>query len=495
MSIVRHKQELQNYSVYDTTVTRGRSAQGETVVLGKPGLLQQENYTPPAEIQQKKYYIFGTNNITLNYNGTDIWRIPSGQIGFDKSQIIKFNVINYNTERQYTIFTKTGLLQLTLFSQRILVNKQNSSWYNWNDEKTKCFINHNLNGYIDFMVRYCCKQEVYLHNKVIDNNTLEIQIGDFFNKDLVQVLKSFKVTELAQMQLNKLINFDLYELSADSTIRIYSETDQDIIHQYSEISNNLKLQTEINYTDIEISKFTFQKDKIYVIYAITKEQFRNDYFELVIWKVDKSNQSTKQNVFSFYKYEASQCQWQHFDNDQEYDLQIPYRFTFLGYTKTHDLKMPKTDITGQDFLEGQQSFADTKTVSNQMSITKQFLYTLQDKKLKVLTPDLFVQDQANFILVYSSCWSQTYYCDMDINNISYQTWTTAKNMYNEDVNILTLKHNLNGIVKINVRNVRSDLYETYIIDQNTIQIVFMKHYKYNKTNFFVDLYTIWKVNS
>jgi hypothetical protein len=40
MSIVRHKQELQNYSVYDTTVTRGRSAQGETVVLGNPGLLQ-----------------------------------------------------------------------------------------------------------------------------------------------------------------------------------------------------------------------------------------------------------------------------------------------------------------------------------------------------------------------------------------------------------------------------------------------------------------------
>jgi hypothetical protein len=53
---------------------------------------------------------------------------------------------------------------------------------------------------------------------------------------------------------------------------------------------------------------------------------------------------------------------------------------------------------------------------------------------------------------------------MNINNISYQKWTTAKNMYNEDVNILTLKHHLNGIVKINVRNVRSDLYETYIID-------------------------------
>ena len=105
------------------------------------------------------------------------------------------------------------------------------------------------------------------------------------------------------------------------------------------------------------------------------------------------------------------------------------------------------------------------------------------------------KDQANFILVYSSCWSQTYYCDMNNNNISYQSWSTAKNMYNEYVNILTLKHNLNGIVKINVRNIRSDLYETYIIDQNTIQIVFMKHYKYNKTNFFVDLYTIWKVNS
>jgi hypothetical protein len=81
---------------------------------------------------------------------------------------------------------------------------------------------------------------------------------------------------------------------------------------------------------------------------------------------------------------------------------------------------------------------------------------------------------------------------MSNSSITYQTWTTEKNIYNEEVNILTLKHTLNGIVKINVRDVREDMYETYILDENTIQIIFLKHYKQNKTIFYVDLYTIWK---
>jgi hypothetical protein len=57
---------------------------------------------------------------------------------------------------------------------------------------------------------------------------------------------------------------------------------------------------------------------------------------------------------------------------------------------------------------------------------------------------------------------------------------------------LTLKHKLKGIVKVHIRDIRSDLYDTYILNASTIQIIFMKHYKYNKCEFFVDLYTIWK---
>lgn len=491
MSIIRHKKELQNYSVYDSTSLRVRMQQPE-VKLGKPGLLQEQIYTPPNEKQVKKHYIYGTNNILLNYNGTQIWRIPENDIDFQNSQTIKFNIIQDNNQKQFSQFYYTGLLELMLFSQRIFISKKQSSWYTWNIDYTECVINHKLDGYIDFIARYCEKEQVYLHNKVIDNNNLLINVGDFFNKDLIQVLKAFTITSDASLTLNKLINFDLYKLSKNSIINVYKLTDNNTEKQYQELEDNLELVVSIPFNNINKTIVDFIANETYRIYAITEQNNREDYFEVIIWKLDKPKDVTKQNVFSFKKYNASECQWLTFNNDQQYDLQIPYRFIFLGYVKQHDLKMPLTDATGEQFLNNQQSFADTKTLTNEYCITKQFLYTIEEKKLKVLTPNLYTVDEANFIIVYSNCWAQTYYCNMSNSSITYQTWTTEKNIYNEEVNILTLKHTLNGIVKINVRDVREDMYETYILDENTIQIIFLKHYKQNKTIFYVDLYTIWK---
>jgi hypothetical protein len=54
---------------------------------------------------------------------------------------------------------------------------------------------------------------------------LLINVGDFFNKDLIQVLKAFTITSDASLTLNKLINFDLYKLSKNSIINVYKLTD------------------------------------------------------------------------------------------------------------------------------------------------------------------------------------------------------------------------------------------------------------------------------
>ena len=496
---MKHKNELQKYSVYDITVNRATPTTANSVIgggmNGKPGLLQQIVYTPENQLQNIDTYIYGINNIKLNYNGQSIWRIPSQQQGGSTSQTIIFTTTTNPNKAQYTLFTYTGILQLTLFSQRIMISRQDSSWYTWNQNKTKCLITHNLDGYIDFITRYQGKQQIYVSNTVIDNNTLELNFGNFFNGNLVQLLKYFKVTQQNQIMLSLLIDFSLYNFTENTIIGIYRNSDNNDDQQSNNIEGieaNSILQISGLVEDIKNYSFTYNPNQYYKIYAITPEEYRKDYIQLVVWKLDQSKDRLKENVFTYQKYAASSCIWQRYDNDQGYDLQIPYRFTFLGYTKKHNLSLRKTDSTGQIFLQKDYSWADTKTVTTIYEITKQFTYGLENKTMKVLTPNLNEAAECEFILIYSSCWAESYFCNLMDPNVGSGRWSTRKNMYNQQVQVLTLKHKLNGIVKIHIRDIRQDLYDTYILDNQTIQIVFMKHYKYNKYQFFVDLYTIWK---
>lgn len=488
---MKHKQELQQYSVYN--VTTNRIAQGKnTMFIGQPGVLEQVAYTPEAQSAAIKSYIYGTNDISLNYDGTNITRKQPDQLDGEKSQTIKFSITTDNNKQEYTIFTYTGIIQLTLFSQRILINRDQSSWYAWNNDKTKCQVMHNLNGYVDFITRYNCKEEIYISNTVTNSNTLVLHFGDFFKGDLVNLLKYFKVTESTPIALSSLVDFTLYNFSKDTIISIYRDSDTDQPSNIPGIQSGSIFQMSGKVADMKKSTFTYQKEQYYKLYAITPEQSRNDYVELIVWKLDESKNPMKQNVFSYEKYRGQDCMWQRYDNDQGYDLQIPYRFTFLGYTKKHNLPLAVTDATGEIFLQKAQSWADTKTITTDLCITKQFTFGLANKTMKVLTPNLNNKNDCEFILIYSSCWAESYFCNLLNPNASAGTWSTRKNMYNQQIRVLTLKHNLRGIVKIHIRDIRQDLYQTYVIDDSTIQIIFMKHYKYNKYEFFVDLYTIWK---
>ena len=70
---MKHRQELQRYNVYDITVNR--AAKNTTALhIGEPGLLQEVVYTPQKKNIQEESYIYGTNNIQLNYNGEQVWR-------------------------------------------------------------------------------------------------------------------------------------------------------------------------------------------------------------------------------------------------------------------------------------------------------------------------------------------------------------------------------------------------------------------------------------
>ena len=426
---MRHINELQRFSVYDITVSRAKNGVQETVLNGQPGLLAEQVYTPIQKEQQKKYYAFGRNDITLNYNGQNVWRIPVQQINGDKSQTIMFNVLDNDVQEQYTRFRYSGLLQLMLFSQRIFINKNDSSWYTWNADYTECTVDHKLNGYIDFIARYNGKQQIYIDNKVIDGNNLQLNIGSFFNKDLVQPLKIFQMTYTAQLTLDKLINLQLYNFSENVRFRIYKKVEEQTQQQYQELERDIALQKQISYQGFSKTKFTFEQGQEYRIYAIVPQSNRTDYIELVVWKISESSYPKYQNVFTYTVLDKDKLSWTYFDNDEQYDLQMPYRFTFLGYTATNTLQMPITDKTHQTFLQGQRSFPDTKTLTTDLCITKQYLYTLTNNRLKVLVPKLYQQDECRLAIIYSSCWAQTYYCDLANQRYTNGTWNTIKNIY------------------------------------------------------------------
>jgi hypothetical protein len=78
---------------------------------------------------------------------------------------------------------------------------------------TKCVITHNLDGYIDFITRYNSKEEIFISNTVVDNNTLTLNFDNFFNGDLVTLLKYFKLTTSKTVTLSSLIDFSLYDFS------------------------------------------------------------------------------------------------------------------------------------------------------------------------------------------------------------------------------------------------------------------------------------------
>jgi hypothetical protein len=50
--------------------------------------------------------------------------------------------------------------------------------------------------------------------------------------------------------------------------------------------------------------------------------------------------------------------------------------------------------------------------------------------MKVLTPNLNNKNDCEFILIYSSCWAESYFCNLLNPNASAGTWSTRKNMYN-----------------------------------------------------------------
>lgn len=179
--------------------------------------------------------------------------------------------------------------------------------------------------------------------------------------------------------------------------------------------------------------------------------FDDDYYELIIYKI--SEIPNKQNVFSYKMYNASEFKWDNSNCIIQNDLNSLAFDSILRSINTnrvlfHSVIKTPTDIT----------------------------YVLPENYNNILT---------NICIYKSKLCKSLIVTEENTENVY---WTIVDG--NQSV---IIKHNLNAVVNFVLRNMEKEMfkYSDYIIDKNTIQLIFP-----NATNkikqFTIDLYSIYK---
>lgn len=443
-----------------------------------------------AEEQDKEYYLYSYNASAPNIKSKvaiytydslpTAFKLDSllcyefGKLEQDlsetESEVINFYLTLNENFAEYSKFTRIPA-EYVLLSERIFISKENknSSWYTWNENV--CTINHNLNGLIDFNIRDRGLNEIQsIPHKIINNNTIKIDFSDWFNNTQTVLLTDYTPENTETVSLPSIINFQLYDLSKNSEIKIckYTEDSQD--------SWSLKLVYKCKYEELP-ENYSFEKNIRYRIYAETLSKDINTWFEMIIWRVDNLNSKWKKNVFTLQKFNKDEVEWAVYDNEDPLACDLPFRFSILGYSKIHE------------FINS--NVIDTTTINTELQIEPTYQFNVKNDKIKVLVPSFESKDQCHSIYFYISMLSKT----MNIKykeNDTFTEWTSFHGADGYELQTVKLKHNMNGIVKINIRDTRFERYDTFILDNNTIQIVFKEPWKNDISNINIDLYLIRK---
>ena len=372
---------------------------------------------------------------------------------------------------EYSRFTQIPA-EYVLLSERIFIDKNNdkSSWYTWN--KNICTIKHNLNGLIDFIVRNKGINEIIgIPHRIVDKDTLEIDFSNYLSGSKTVLLTDYVSDTDNEVKLPDIINFQLFDLAKTSKIQFCQYTED------SPDNWSLKLVDTFIYETLP-ETYKFEKNVRYRIYATTNiEETLNQFFELIVWKVDELNSKWKKNVFTLQQFTKDEVEWAVYDNDDPLACDLPFRFSILGYSKIHE-------FAGSDVI-------DTTTINTNLAIEPTYQFNVKNDKIKVLVPNFESKDQCHSIYFYISLLSKSIYCTYKENN-QYAEWSSFHGADGYELQTVKIKHNMNGIVKTNIRDTRFERYDTYILDNNTIQIVFKEPWKYDIASFNVDFYLIKK---
>lgn len=441
----------------------------------------------------KTYYVYSYNlsspNIKTKIGEYEYNRLPT-HFSIDSALCYEFGSLEVDyseTESETITFyltTDKGLpeysrfyripAEYVLLSERIFIDKNNnnSSWYTWNDNI--CTIKHNLNGLIDFNIRDNGINEIIgIPHRIVDNNTLEIDFSNYISGEQSVLLTDFTSDSDSEINLVDIINFQLFDLAKTSKIYFCQYTEDS--------SDNWSLKTVYETTYEKLTEtYKFKKNIKYRIYATTNlKDVLNHFFELIVWKVDNLNSKWKRNVFTLQQFGKNDVDWAVYDNDDPLDCDLPFRFSILGYSKIHE-------FAGSDVI-------DTTTINTNLAIEPTYQFNIKNDKLKVLVPNFESKDQCHSIYFYISLLSKSINCVYKENN-QYAEWSSFHGADGYELQTVKITHNMNGIVKTNIRDTRFERYDTYILDNNAVQIVFKEPWKGDIANFNVDFYLIKKAD-
>lgn len=145
----------------------------------------------------------------------------------DKLDLLEGNIKYFITEDlQLPEFCEiTDINDFGIISKKIKITKDNKIDYEWQDETT-VLIKHNLNGIVDYVLRYKNLQRIITTDKVINENNLLIKIPE-------QI--TFNETDYLELIV--------YKISIDDIV--------ENIFKYEEQNNSLEFPITLNSNQIE----------------------------------------------------------------------------------------------------------------------------------------------------------------------------------------------------------------------------------------------------
>lgn len=160
---------------------------------------------------------------------------------------------------------------------------------------------------------------------------MEIDFSNYLSGSKTVLLTDYVSNTDDKVKLPDIINFQLFDLAKTSKIQFCQYTED------SPDNWSLKLVDTFTYETLP-ETYKFEKNIRYRIYATTNiEETLNQFFELIVWKVDELNSKWKKNVFTLQQFTKDEVEWAVYDNDDSLACDLPFRFSILGYSKYMNL--------------------------------------------------------------------------------------------------------------------------------------------------------------
>lgn len=245
--------------IIDSSKPKIRQTYGAESVISEGGNLKQSIKLPAHiidSLKPKQYKIYGLFN--GDFNQAETLNLISGNLNYyivEDLELEEFCELNYSTG---------------LSSIKIIITKNNGTNYTWQDETT-VLIQHNLNGIVDYVLRYKEFNRILTTDTLINDNELLIQIPaqlDLQEDDYLELIV-YKISE--DVNIKNIFTYKEIQIENDNITfkNPFNDLNQiDMILRNSESERVLfgctKTLNNITILKPELEEYKNIIDKVYV---------------------------------------------------------------------------------------------------------------------------------------------------------------------------------------------------------------------------------------